>query len=427
MGDGNARGRLFYNFVPADDRDASRPILVLMNGGPGAATSSGLLPFGTGPSTLVDGQGPSPRANDSRWTRFAALLYLDSPETGFSYMVGPGEPATRCSHVEEAGQHLLATLAVLSKLPNGRTRKVIFVGQSYGGARALMMRSLLSNADEAPTDALKAAIRAHFGDVGQTPPRSVQRERVLRQFSDIAFIQPFLAEIQKQSEGAMYDESEELRALKSAMMEPNTSRYDVRRDRAWLRAFDDQVKNAYADADARARLLAAPLESIAEFRAEGRRDAVRLPLDPDVEPIAKSVGQALSGTFGALGAKDYFWTPTVDSCALRAGDISAEWLDEAVRVGGRMFLTHARHDAVVYTPAIVRMFTRARWANAAVDLAPKLGVARPGWVRLSPEGSPPTTVRFPAYESGHMVTVGAPAELAEDLEAWVNEGVAVRR
>ena len=40
--------RLFYVFQPADADAAHKPIVVLSNGGPGAATSAGLLAHGTG-------------------------------------------------------------------------------------------------------------------------------------------------------------------------------------------------------------------------------------------------------------------------------------------------------------------------------------------------------------------------------------------
>src|SRR5688572_25299095 len=43
--------RLFYSFQPADDPDDA-PVLLFVNGGPGAATSSILLPFGTGRYTI---------------------------------------------------------------------------------------------------------------------------------------------------------------------------------------------------------------------------------------------------------------------------------------------------------------------------------------------------------------------------------------
>jgi hypothetical protein len=30
-----------------------------------------------------------------------------------------------------------------------------------------------------------------------------------------------------------------------------------------------------------------------------------------------------------------------------------------------------------------------------------------------------TQIRFPTYEAGHMVTMGAAAELSEDVRAWL--------
>ena len=44
--------RIFYSFVPAKKNSEQKPVFVFLNGGPGAATSTALCTWGTGPYTL---------------------------------------------------------------------------------------------------------------------------------------------------------------------------------------------------------------------------------------------------------------------------------------------------------------------------------------------------------------------------------------
>ena len=92
----------------------------------------------------------------------------------------------------------------------------------------------------------------------------------------------------------------------------------------------------------------------------------------------------------------------------------------------RLFLTHARWDGVIYTPAIPYVLEQAA-IHVTTDTAPRAGVARPGWLRFdvpASDGEPkhPVEVRFPSYDdSGHMVAVTQGTDLADDAEAWLSE------
>src|SRR5688572_4178976 len=90
-------GRLFYAFQSADYPDDA-PVLVFFNGGPGIATTSVLMAFGTGPFTLAPTPTDDPpHANPHSYTSFGNLLYVDARQTGFSYDVdpSPGDPSSR--------------------------------------------------------------------------------------------------------------------------------------------------------------------------------------------------------------------------------------------------------------------------------------------------------------------------------------------
>jgi hypothetical protein len=84
------------------------------------------------------------------------------------------------------------------------------------------------------------------------------------------------------------------------------------------------------------------------------------------------------------------------------------------------FITNGRYDAVVYTEALPVFFDEHSTYNVEVDRSLPEGAARPGILHLWTE-EVDISIRFPTYEAGHEVTVGAPRELAEDIEAWLAE------
>jgi hypothetical protein len=425
IADGTARARMFYQFRPADDRDASRPLIVLMNGGPGSATSATLLPFGTGPTTLVDGQGSEAVGNPASWTRFGALLHIDSREAGFSYMLGPEPLPAACDALEEAGEHLLTVLRVLAKTKTRTSRRVILVGESYAGIRALAMRHLLLNPENTKSPELRAAILDHFGSAFVELGVEERRRRVRPQFGEFVFVQAAVVDADFQI-GLQSDLVNADPVLRDANL-ATQSRYDVRKPKAWEDALTEQVAAAYSDTPTRGLLLAAPLESAPALLPGSRTSAARSETDQDVAALEAPLNRALERAYGPLASGDYYWTSLVSSCVRpRARAVTESWFIEALRGGARMFITHARYDRVIHSPAIVRMLQSARWLTVTVDNEPRAGVARPGWFSVTPDDGPTTLVRFPTYESGHMVTVGAPTEFAEDLEAWVAEGASGR-
>src|SRR5262249_38813401 len=136
--------RMFYSFHPADAHPERAPLLVFFNGGPGAATSGILLPFGTRPKTLlVDDLGKVPVDNPASYPHFANVLYLDERDAGFSYELGGYEPGVGCTgtanYVTDAGDFIFALLAFLDIHARLVRSQVVLVGESYGGTRAPVM------------------------------------------------------------------------------------------------------------------------------------------------------------------------------------------------------------------------------------------------------------------------------------------------
>ncbi len=83
--------RLWYVFQAADQDAESKPLVVFFNGGPGSTTEI-LLGFNTAKRTVDQARtnGAAVAVNPASWSRFANLLYLDAPNTGFSYAL-PGD------------------------------------------------------------------------------------------------------------------------------------------------------------------------------------------------------------------------------------------------------------------------------------------------------------------------------------------------
>ena len=84
----SSEARLWYSFLGADADGPGTPLFIFFNGGPGSATSCGLMSMYTGRYSLDNRQengGAAYIANPVPWTRFGHLLYIDARQSGFSY------------------------------------------------------------------------------------------------------------------------------------------------------------------------------------------------------------------------------------------------------------------------------------------------------------------------------------------------------
>jgi hypothetical protein len=148
--------RLWYSFFPADSDAAAKPLFVLLNGGPGCGTSTNLFAMNTAPYTLHRTRiekGKFYQKNAYSWTKMGNLLYIDAPNTGFSYDVIKTKylPKVIDSFISgsnynsfiDAAQVLRVVLRFLNEHPELQKNKVIFVGESYSGVRVSTMLNLL--------------------------------------------------------------------------------------------------------------------------------------------------------------------------------------------------------------------------------------------------------------------------------------------
>lgn len=208
------RARLWYSFQPADERAADRPLFVFVNGGPGAATSTGLFALNTARRTLdprVTG-GADTAPNPWSWTTLGNLLYVDARDTGFSYLMTPqaasGAARTTLFGAADFNPFLDAAdlvrvlLGFLEGHPALRDNPIVLVGESYGGERVtnalhelLAYRTYGNGTAPYQDPALVLTIQRHYDAVfpayrGRTVPASV----AARQFGHQILIQPQLSD-----------------------------------------------------------------------------------------------------------------------------------------------------------------------------------------------------------------------------------------
>ena len=121
---------LFWWFFPPQDDDPSAPVLLWLNGGPGASSMYGLFaelgPF----SVAADGQTLQPR--NSSWTQHLAVLFVDSPVgTGFSYT---NSSSCYSEDMADVSTNLYSLLTqFFTAFPQWQPNPFYACGESYAG------------------------------------------------------------------------------------------------------------------------------------------------------------------------------------------------------------------------------------------------------------------------------------------------------
>lgn len=208
----SSRARIWYSFHAADQNSPDTPLFIFFNGGPGSATSSGLMSMYTSRHTLDnkidEGGGDAYIANPYSWTQMGHLLYVDARNTGFSYNLMDQVSDEGLRYLEfnaqnynsffDAADFTRVLLRFLASHPTLQNHPVVIVGESYGGIRSLAMLYLLLNYTDLGNDsevfqdpALVDEIQTHFDAVfpeyaGQIIPPEV----ITRQFGHQVLIQP---------------------------------------------------------------------------------------------------------------------------------------------------------------------------------------------------------------------------------------------
>lgn len=159
---------IFYYYVPHPD--ASMPLVVWMNGGPGASSVSGLFTE-IGPFLLNGRSIPDPSkgktwqlfANPHGWHQEASLLVWEQPAgVGFSRCRADECGVWNDTTATEANLRFL--LAFFEGFPAERARKFFIVGESYAGIYVPLLAERVLRHNEVAPDA--ARIQLHGIAVG---------------------------------------------------------------------------------------------------------------------------------------------------------------------------------------------------------------------------------------------------------------------
>ena len=194
--------RLWYVYQPADEDPLSKPLFVFFNGGPGSATSTGLLSTNTGRLTVWRDEMTGTSAivaNAASWTRIGNILHVDARTAGFSYslMDDPSDEEARRSEFDaknynpfiDGTDFVRLILRFLDAHPSIRSNSVVLVPESYGGIRTDVALHLLlyyerygDGREVYQNPELVEEIRRHYDLVfpefagGTVPPAAVARQ-----------------------------------------------------------------------------------------------------------------------------------------------------------------------------------------------------------------------------------------------------------
>ncbi|KAF3903417.1 hypothetical protein ABW21_db0204789 [Orbilia brochopaga] len=113
---------LFYWFLESKSKPESDPVLLWLNGGPGAASTIGIV---AGPGSHMIFNGPP---NPNAWNKNASILFLDQPtNVGFSY--GKNTTSTKA-----AAKDVYALLSLFFQEKPQYSKQPFYIwGVSYGG------------------------------------------------------------------------------------------------------------------------------------------------------------------------------------------------------------------------------------------------------------------------------------------------------
>ncbi|GAC1351546.1 MAG: hypothetical protein NVS3B20_04200 [Polyangiales bacterium] len=418
--------RMFYVFAPASEQPQRKPLVVLFNGGPGSPVSRWLLLWGTGNFTLdPTTMSRVPLENPARWTSFANTLYLDQRHTGFSY----GTKGDTCVSSPEldAVDFTRAVLRFLKMHPVIRKNKVIIAGESYGGIRAnLMLHFLLRYAMGTTQFApgLKEEIQEHYDAVfPDLRGNFASAVRAATQFVGLILLEPYvLGRDQELAEDALAKTDPDYPADI-----PGRDGYDLSKPRGFTETLARMAISALADRDSFSRLVGVEAASIRLLQPSARLDGVHF---GGGDILDAPLNASLTAQLGGLSPGDSYFVgfggcfrfdPSRLQVAIEA------FLSNLHDV--RIFLTRARYDGAIYSPAILAALRTKALLEVTVDEGPRPGVARPGWFRVGgwapPLSAKTIEVRYPRYEfSGHMISVTEPLELSQDVQGWLREVVA---
>lgn len=474
----SAPARLFYSFHPADDDPGDAPLVVLWNGGPGVSTGV-LLTANTGPMTLQADLKAGPNATP--WTAIGHLLYVDARNTGFSYqsIADPSDMALRSMELQtrnfnsylDAADFARALLRFWGEHPALASRRLVIVAESYGGIRASIVLHMLLYPGEYgdgvsgryQDPALAAAIADHLaGRFADPSPANVGAE-----LGNLVLLQPSVAgSAQATQAGLRFEEpgspvhalAQEVGAVyTTCAMQPQPcdpwgnaiafvesvgrSRYDVAAPGTWLADLFARTRAGLSARDNLAALLAVAPEDVPGLAAADRPLAFRVRAPADY--ISDAQAGDLPDHLGALQpwdryflpfsaeALDAFRGPTATLAGIHPSDAHYGALFLRDLAHARVFISHAERDLAIWGLSIgPTLLTFPSLVAAVEQVADAPAGERPGELRVTFKpgalvGEPDVgtrVIRMPRYDASHAISIDRPAELRDDVIAWLASG-----
>jgi hypothetical protein len=446
----STRVRLFYNLDPATEDAKSKPVFVVFNGGPGAASSL-LRSFGTGPRTL-DPEAPEAAStvNPTSLTSLGSLLYIDARHAGYSYALAEdaSDSAERAAAFDgksineaiDAADFVRVVLRVLALEPSLRNNPIVIMGESYGGVRAPMMLyfllhpGMLKDAESNYYDpALGDELAAHLGAVFQKPAAELGARSIAQQFGWQILLEPLaVGSYQFRDPGGVAAGMRTLLAQELGISESELAARcpaDVRHTQAWCDALEGGIDRVSQDATEFQAFNGIAPSSVAQFPATQRGEAFRV-IDAEADPLTDPLG------LGVLPDWDRYYFPFTGASPtdqpftfLQYPTTGLVFVVTAAYV--ETLITNAHYDTTVYPLSIVPALRKV------VTEFPTLGLAEVGYVgddpnepsdairlRYAPSSFVPRgterTIHFPPFpNSGHFVSVTEPARLYAEVEAFL--------
>ncbi|MET0344058.1 MAG: hypothetical protein ABW252_23795 [Polyangiales bacterium] len=415
--DRRAKGRMFYAFQPAEGAPEDKPLMVMLGGGP----FTSVLPLwaaNTAPRTLDPAVTGAALIADTAypWTRFANLLFIDSPFAGFSYVV-EGSAAPGWGEVDLIGEAAAFTsmlMRFLAHHPQLERNRIILVGESYGGLRAnhmltQLLRYRALRSDGTPYGAaLSAEIERHLvRAIGPVPfggftPQQIGRHLGQVQIQGIpAPITPIGRARTAISDARANDQVDRLLQMTEALLQPEA-----------LRGLTGVAVETIAWMGSEARM------------AEGLEVFESLGFDTDVRTYEQTLASeaAFSEVFGPipLGFPQVYLRPYVRVLLdFNVGDPFARFADALRWVP--TFITNAADDATVSSDALIARLPSLPGVRSATR---RRVDTRLDQVAVSFTDGASRTVHLPRYaNSGHAVSMFEAELLADDLARWLAQPI----
>lgn len=414
----DADAHLFYNYLPADEDAAHKPIFLLSNG----FSARIVRGFGTGPHTVAEDA--SVASNPASLTRMANLVYLSPRQSDFSFDTTTTRPPTLAqdcgaavfNEYVDAADTLFAAFAFLDAHPELKG-PVFWVGESYAGVRVTWALSFLRGRFElAPYhDPSLESLLAGRSDRARLTTGQILLEPWLmgKAHTDALFAacdDPVLEQAVSATVGAPCDVG-----ACACADQHGRSRYEIDYTLAKQAAREMDAARAHVSPDQARLLLGVPLDSLTELASRHHGYKCDAP-DQDAPSDA-----ALSSLFGPLAhGQSYFlpYSPLEPDKAIEK--TSPDWV--AKNFVGVAFLdnlgavptlvTDGGKDLVVPTLALPAAINAVLGDGRAVRDSPT-------HIAVALDSGPASIDVRPYPNAGHMITMLAADDFSRDVEAWL--------